>query len=334
MMRRKKMVVKNYSRRYEKMRKRLVYIIVVSILLVGVIYQSIGTYNQADQLGRVGSLIEVDGINMHLYTNGTGELPVVFASDIGQTMPYVDTYKLHSQLANNTMVAVYDKPGYGWSDYTSAPRDIDTIVNEIHTLIDQSDLPKPFIYVAHAMGSFEALRYAQLYPEDVAGVVLIDGASPTFGAEFNNIMIVESFMINAARNVGLLRLAQNTDYVKGLLCPNLNLPDHLILLSKGINLEKIWNRNIISEKLKVPENAQKILDTGSIGDIPLRIITSEANPYSNWSKSQNTMRSLSTDVSQTKIAGSVDYIENKDVPAILSVIYELMASIHENQENY
>ena len=122
--------------------------------------------------------------------------------------------------------------------------------------------------------------------------------------------------------------------MKGLLCPNLNLPDHLILLSKGINLEKIWNRNIISEKLKVPENAQKILDTGSIGDIPLRIITSEANPYSNWSKSQNTMRSLSTDVSQTKIAGSVDYIENKDVPAILSVIYELMASIHENQENY
>lgn len=334
MIRRKKMVVKKYSRRHEKIRKRLVYIIIASLLLVGIIYQNLGIYNNVDKLGRVGSLIEVNGVNMHLYTAGNGDLPIVFTSDIGQTMPYIDTYNLHSSLANETSVAVYDKPGYGWSDYTSAPRDIDTIVDEIHTLFEESELSKPFIYVAHGMGSFEAIRYAQLYPDDVAGIVLIDGASPSFGAEFNNIMIVESFMINGARNVGLLRLGQNTDYVSRLLCMNNELPEHLKLLSRGINLEKLWNRNIISEKLKVPENAQTILDDGDLGDIPLRIITSEASPYSNWGKSQNSMRSLTTDFAQYYMTGSVDYIENQDVPQILSVINELLASIREARENY
>lgn len=334
MIRRKKMVVKRYSRRHEKIRQRLVYIIVASLCLLGIIYQKLGIYNNADKLGRVGSLITVNDVNMHLYTTGTGDLPVVFTSTIGQTMPYADTYALHSALANETSVAVYDKPGYGWSDFTSAPRDIDTIVNEIHTLIDESELAKPFVYVAHGMGSFEALRYAQLYPEDVAGIVLIDGASPSFGAEFNNIMIIESFMINGARNVGLLRLMQNTDYVSNLLCMNKQLPDQVKLLSRGINLEKIWNRNIIAEKLKVPENAQVILDEGTIGNIPLRIITSKASPYSNWSRSQNSMRSLSTDFAQYYINGSVDYIENSDVPQILSVIRELSASILEARDDY
>ncbi len=334
MIRRKKMVVKRYSRRHEKIRQRLVYIIIATLLLVGIIYQRLEIYNNADKLGRVGSLMKVNDVNMHLYTAGSGNVPIVFTSDIGQTMPYVDTYNLHSILANETSVAVYDKPGYGWSDYTSAPRDIDTIVDEIHTLLDESELPKPFIYVAHGMGSFEALRYAQRYPEDIAGIVLIDGASPSFGAEFNNIMIVESFMINGARNIGLLRLAQNTDYVSKLLCMNALLPEQLKILSKGINLERIWNRNIIAEKLKVPENAQTILDGGDLGDIPLRIITSEASPYSNWSKSQNSMRSLSTDFAQYFMSGSVDYIENQDVPQILSVIEELLASIRESREDY
>lgn len=334
MIRRKKMVVKRYSRRHEKIRQRLVYIIVAALCLVGIVYQRFGIYNNANKLGRVGSLITVNDVNMHLYTTGTGELPIVFTSNIGQTMPYADTYPLHSVLAHETSIAVYDKPGYGWSDFTSAPRDIDTIVGEIHTLLEESELTKPFIYVAHGMGSFEALRYAQLYPEDVAGIVLIDGTSPSFGAEFNNIMIIESFMINGARNVGLLRLMQNTEYVNSLLCMNQNLPDSIKLLSRGINLEKIWNRNIIAEKLKVPENAQTILDAGDIGDIPLRIITSKGNPYSNWSRSQNSMRSLSTDFIQYHIEGSVDYIENSDVPEILSVIRELSASILEARDDY
>lgn len=323
----KKIKVKRYKWRTEKQKRRLMYLTIFSVILVGAVYQLLGIYSNADKLGRVGSLIEVNGVNMHLYTAGNGDVPVVFTANIGATVPYVETYPLHSKLAETTSIAVYDKPGYGWSDCTKASRDIDTIVSEVHTLLEKSNIDKPFILVAQGMGSFEVLRYAQLYPEDVDGIVLIDGASPKFGADFNNIMIIEAFMINASRNVGLLRLASGTDYVKSTLSLNPDLAPNLTDLNIGIGLEKVWNRNIIAEKLKVPDNAQKIIDFGDIGDIPLRVITSKANPYSNWNRSQSSLSSLSTNFKQYFIEGSVDYIEEKDVPEILEVINSLIEEI-------
>lgn len=334
MIKNRKIVVKRYNRQREKLQKKLVSLLILITILVGAAYQWYGVYSNANKLGRVGSLVEVDGVNMHLFTAGTGDIPVVFTSNIGLTVPYAETYLLHSEISKDTTTLVYDKPGYGWSDLTSAPRDINQITSEIHTLLNKSGQTEPAIFVAHGMGSLEVLRYAQLYPDEVAGIVLIDGAAPTFCESFNNIMIIESFMVNAARNTGLLRLFKGMDYVENTLSLNADLPDDIKRLNMGIGLEKVWNRNIIAEKLKVPENAKVILEGGDLGDIPLRIITSEANPYSSWSRSQANMKKLSTNASQIFIEGSVDYIENKDVDTILTVIRDLLTEIHEEREDY
>lgn len=334
MIRSQKMVVGTYSRTSKKDKKRLMYLIIACIILSGIIYQIVGIYRNASRLGRVGTLIEVNDVNMHLYTNGTGDIPVVFTSDIGLTTPYVEMQPIHSVIAEKTSIAVYDKPGYGWSGLTGAPRDIDTITEEIHTLLNTAGQTKPFILVAHGMGSLEVLRYAQRYPEDVAGIVLIDGAAPSFCSEFNNIMIVESFLTNMSRNLGLLRLMSGTSSVQNMLNPNNDLPEDLKALNIGIGLEKTWNRNIIAEKLNVPDNAKIILEGGDLGDIPLRVITSEANLYSNWAKTQRSLLALSTNSSQSYIAGSTEYIESQDVENITTVIEELIASIQEAREEY
>lgn len=333
------MKIKHFSRKQEKRRKHIFRFILIGILILGMIYQQVGGYYSASSLGRVGRLVEVDDTKMHLYESGSGEMPLVFTTDIGANVPYVETYLLHNELASNHPVKVYDKPGYGWSDTTSASRDIDTICKEIYTLLHSSEIPddedtyiEPFIFVAHGMGSLEVLRYAQLYPEDVAGIVLIEGASPQFCVNFNNIMIIESFLTNALRNTGVLRLFSGTNMVSNALSVHKDYSPELQALNKGIGLEKTWNRNVISEKLKIQENAQKILDNGDLGNIPIRVITSQGNIYSNWSKTQRALLSLSSDTSQTYIEGSVDYIEESDVPTILTVIEELTSHIQELRE--
>lgn len=334
----KKLKVKKYSHTLEKYRKKIVYYIIIALLILGFVYQRISIYTSASHLGRVGQMIEINDVNMHLYEDGTGDLPIVFAANIGVSSPYTSMYRLHSELKNSHPIYVYDKPGYGWSDLTSSARNIDQIVTEIHDLL-HSDLEDddefvPFIYVAYSMGSLEAIRYAQLYPEDIAGIVLIDGAAPSFCEEFNNIMILESFFTNAMRNTGILRLAQKTHYVSSSLCMDSSLPEDIRHLSIGLGLEKAWNRNVLSEKLKVPDNAKTILEGPDLGDIPLRIITSENNPYGSWARSQKELLNLSTDTAQSYIEGSIDYIEEKDVPSILSIIEELSAHIAELRENY
>ena len=75
-----------------------------------------------------------------------------------------------------------------------------------------------------------------------------------FCADYNNIMIIESFMTNALRNIGVMRLMGNSQFVSRTLNDNPQLPHNLRLLNKGLGLETSWNRNVISEKLKLPDN--------------------------------------------------------------------------------
>lgn len=338
------MKIKKTSRKKEKVKKRLVPLTILGLIVLGIMYQQLSIYYSASQLGRMGHLIDVNGVNMHLYDSGTGTLPIVFTADIGSNVPYVDLYPIHSALTPHNRVMVYDKPGYGWSDYTSTSRDIDSIVEEIHTVLHSNDVPgdedtylEPFIYVAQGMGALEAIRYAQLYPEDVAGIVFIEGTSPSFLANYNNIMIIESFLINGLRNIGILRLMGRTHFVSNILNDNPELSPELRILNKGIGLEKNWNRNVIAEKLNVSDNAEIVLATlneQKLGDLPIRVITSESNIYTTWKQNQRALLDLSTDSKQFIIEGSTNQIEAKDLPTILTAIEELIVHIEEIRENY
>lgn len=338
------MKIKKTSRKKEKFKKRLVPLTIIGAIVIGIIYQQLAIYYNASNLGRMGRLVDINGVNMHLYDSGIGDIPIVFTANIGSNVPFVDLYPLHNTLSENHRIMVYDKPGYGWSEYTSASRDIDTICEEIHAVLHSNDVPgdedtylEPFIYVAQGMGALEAIRYAQLYPEDVAGIVFIEGTSPTFCADYNNIMIIESFLINSLRNTGLLRLISNSNFVMNSLNDNPELSDELRALNKGIGLEKNWNRNVIAEKLNVSTNAEVILSTLSeekLGDLPIRVITSEANTYSTWNRTQKALLGLSSDSQQYFIQGSTTRIEENDVPTILAAIEELVTHIYELREDY
>lgn len=324
----RKLILGNYDKKQARSKKFLIYLFIIILLLAGYFYQMYSIYAYANQYGRVGKLVSVNDRMMHLYTSGSSELPFVFAADIGSAVPYVDLYPLFSNFSSGeTGIAVYDKPGYGWSELTQAPRDITTIVSEIHTLLHQSNYSFPALFIAHGMGSLEVLRYAQLYPEDVAGIVLIDGAAPEFCSKFNNIMIIESFLMNGLRNLGILRLFQDTETIQHTFNPNDNLPEQLKFLNTGISLEKFWNKNMIEEKLKLQSNAKVILEQGTLGDIPLRVITSRENPYGTWQATQASLLKLSSNSAQTYIEGSVDFIEERDIDTIIDVIETLKVSL-------
>ncbi|WP_070000452.1 alpha/beta fold hydrolase [Cellulosilyticum sp. I15G10I2] len=323
----KKMVLGNYDKKQKGSKKIYIYLLIICMLLVGAFYQIYYVYAHANQYGRVGKLIDVNDSMMHLYTSASSGMPLVFASNIGTSVPYAELYPLFSKFSEEAAIAVYDKPGYGWSELTKAPRDVTTIASEIHTLLHNSNHPLPALFIAHSMGSLEVLRYAQLYPEDVAGIVLIDGASPDFCSKYNNIMIVESFLMNGLRNVGLLRLLSDTDAMQKILNTNDMLPEELKTLNSGITLEKLWNRNMIEEKLKLQSNAKMILEGGTLGDIPLHIITSKTNPYGTWQQTQTTLLKFSSNSTQTYMDGSVNFIEEKDMAIIQGVISSLITSL-------
>jgi pimeloyl-ACP methyl ester carboxylesterase len=80
-------------------------------------------------------------------------------------------------------VVTFDRPGFGLSPDADGPRTPTAIAHELREVLSELGVSGPVVLVGHSMGGVHALRYADLYPEDVAGVVLLDTPPPGFEEE-------------------------------------------------------------------------------------------------------------------------------------------------------
>ncbi|MDQ3827610.1 MAG: alpha/beta hydrolase, partial [Actinomycetota bacterium] len=81
-------------------------------------------------------------------------------------------------VAKTTRVCAYDRAGMGWSEPGPEPRDAKQISSELHTLLKGAGTVGPYVLVGHSTGGLYARMYAALYPEEVAGMVLVDSSHP------------------------------------------------------------------------------------------------------------------------------------------------------------
>ncbi|MEV0717104.1 alpha/beta hydrolase [Asanoa sp. NPDC050611] len=68
----------------------------------------------------------------------------------------------------------YDRAGTGWSDAAPLPRSAAEVAEELRALLSAADVAGPVILAGHSLGAFYARRYAQLFPTEVAGLLLLD----------------------------------------------------------------------------------------------------------------------------------------------------------------
>ncbi|SDZ58476.1 Pimeloyl-ACP methyl ester carboxylesterase [Evansella caseinilytica] len=309
------------KRKKRKIKRRIKILVAIVILLAaGITYEQTGRYLDNKAYPPVGKLIDVNGHHMHIWAEGTGDVTVVFG--VGYQIPsgYVDFYPLYNDISKYARVAVYDRPGYGWSDVTEAPRDIDTITKEIHQVLVQSGETPPYIFVAHSIASLEAIRFAQMYGEEVKGIILIDGSSPdmytnmeelpstTFAYKRTAMLKKAVSLINEA---GIIRLLLNTayPYESTILSTGRNrmpsVPDKVKEIDKALFLKAPNNKNQVGESDRKEDNALKVLENGYLGDIPLVIITSEyLNNYEDSKEAQANLLHWSTDSKQIVVEGA------------------------------
>ncbi|HEU0116923.1 MAG TPA: alpha/beta hydrolase [Thermomicrobiales bacterium] len=133
--------------------------------------------------------VAVDGRAVYLVCAGTGAPPVVLVSgyrndaDIWRTPldPASSQTTVFAGVAAFTRVCAYDRPGtildqthVSRSDPVPMPRTAGAIVGELHGLILAAGIATPFVLAAHSLGGLFARLYAAAYPDDVAGIVLVD----------------------------------------------------------------------------------------------------------------------------------------------------------------
>lgn len=120
----------------------------------------------------VGEFQEIDGRRIFVHRSGSGGPAVVFlpgASAVG-----LDYSGVQQGVSQFTTAVVYDRGGTGYSDPLPLPRTAAAVATELRQLLRAQNIAAPYVLVPHSLGGFYAHRFAQLYPQDVAGLVWLD----------------------------------------------------------------------------------------------------------------------------------------------------------------
>jgi pimeloyl-ACP methyl ester carboxylesterase len=119
-----------------------------------------------------GEICDIGGRRLAFWNAGHGRPPAVI--DPGAGNFGLDYLKVHQAIATWTTSLIYDRAGYGWSDPDPAPRTARRITDDLRAMLQGASLKPPYVFVGHSLGGIYVRHFAQRFPDDVAGLVLVE----------------------------------------------------------------------------------------------------------------------------------------------------------------
>jgi len=121
-----------------------------------------------------GQLVDIGGRRINMHCAGTGGPTVVLMAGLFSWS--VVWYKVQPVIAQETRVCAFDRAAYGFSDPASQPQIISEVVEDLHNALHAGSIPGPYVLVGHSLGGLEARVYAERWPDDLVGMILVDTA--------------------------------------------------------------------------------------------------------------------------------------------------------------
>jgi pimeloyl-ACP methyl ester carboxylesterase len=122
-----------------------------------------------------GKLIDIGGRRLHLYCTGTGPQTVIIENGGGAFS--IDWSLVQPDVSKFARVCTYDRAGYAWSDPGPAPDMVGQIADDLRLLLRTARLSPPYILVGASIGGFYARAYQRRFPDEVSGMVMVDGTT-------------------------------------------------------------------------------------------------------------------------------------------------------------
>ena len=299
-------------------RRLLLYPVIATLALasVGGGYQAVRESADAGAYPPPGRLIDVGGHRLHLNCTGSGSPTVVLepgaggkSSDLGWVTPAV---------ARDTRVCVYDRAGRGWSEPAATPQDGTQIATDLHTLLQRGDVPGPYVLAGHSFGGLYVLTFAAPYPDEAAGMVLVDSTAPAQavkarttppgdGSSYDLTSRVSALVSTLAR-LGLGRLV-GAPTVSAL-------------------------RSTIDEYVQGGASVEQAASLRGFADKPLVVLTAGRGSAAGWSAKQDALARLSTNSSHRLIEGATHaslIYDEEDAAATTHAILDVVASLRRTE---
>jgi pimeloyl-ACP methyl ester carboxylesterase len=269
------------------------------LVAAGAGYQLIAEIADQRAFPPPGQLVRVGEHQLHIYCNGHGS-PTIVLNHVGAGN--VKQWALiQPQLATTTRVCAYDRAGFGWSDPATGSRDARTSAYELHALLIEAGERGPFLLVGHSYGGRVAKLFAENYPSEVLGIILIDPGTifnhPSVPPDINAAWQEESATIitvaPALARLGLMRLSNLFEGDGGT--GDLGSGDKAAFYAHT-STGQFWDA-VAAEAEALPTSSAQELAITSLGDIPLLVLSAELPASSSrtaWTTLNSTIANLSS----------------------------------------
>jgi pimeloyl-ACP methyl ester carboxylesterase len=243
-----------------------------------------------------GRLIDVGGHKLHIDCLGTGSPTVVLEPGLGE--PSTAMAWIAPDVAAMTRVCVYDRAGRGWSESAGNPQDGNAVATDLHTLLDRAGEHGPYVLAGHSAGGLYVLNFARLYPDDVAGIALLDSMSPQ---QYNDIdgwpAFYEMYRRASAVMPSLFRLG-----VGRLIYSSSDLPAPARDEERAFMATPRAARSVRDEFSQIRTTMSEAQGLTTLGDRPLVVLTAEKGALGGWMDAQDELAALSTNSAHRTLA--------------------------------
>lgn len=303
------------------------------VALVGISYQRSSVRREETLIHPPGQLVDVGGYRLHLFCIGSGSPTVIL--DFGLDGSYLDWYYVQPQIAQFARVCSYDRAGYGWSDPSPKPRLPSAMSEELHTLLGRAGEKPPYILVGHSFGAFDVRMYAHKFPEEVAGVVLVDGSHPD---ELLPFYTQKKFWIRLMQFTMPFGLPRWRKWCGGG-------PPEAGSVRQAIGCRSKPFATHYRQWSAFPASAQEVRTLETLGELPLVVISRDPqrtpeNPADglfekreqHWKKLQLSLMQLSTNSTQIVAKGSGHSVPMARPDVIVSAVKALVETSRAQKE--
>ena len=239
-----------------------------------------------------GQLVDVGGHRLHLRCTGSGTPTVLLEAGLGETGAYWEW--ISPAVARDTKVCVYDRAGRGWSDPVAVPQDGVAVATDLHLLLDRAHVPGPFVLVGHSSGAQYVRIFAGRYPEQVAGMVLLDGQP---AEAFEGLPSYPMFYRVFHRIFAVLPTLARLGVGRVVVQPYAELPTPAREMQRVHYASARFYLSLRDEFEELPASLAQARSFQSLGDRPLVVITAAQDAQVGWQPLQDRLARLSTNSS-------------------------------------
>ncbi|MEM7273413.1 MAG: alpha/beta hydrolase, partial [Actinomycetota bacterium] len=311
----------------------------VAAALAGFVYQHAASAVDDSNHPPPGERIEVGDHRLHLLCQGSGSPTVVLESGLGGFSQ--EWSHLQPDIATTTRVCAYDRAGYGWSDSVDEPKTSVENADDLHTLLANGGETGPFLLVGHSLGGLHVRTFALRYPDDAAGLVLLDSSHEQQTTRLAMLTPLEDAQLDGlsmCRRLAPLGLPRLLDLNDGAVPSTLPISAETRAAWVSRLNQTRFCATVRDEFVAARAETSRATPPPGLGDLPLTVLTSGRDPFAEQepvdgvteedlddatriaAELQAELAELSTESTHRVIAGAGHYIHWDQPAEVVDVI--------------